>query len=395
MMSIGIYTYSTKPRGSVVHATNLAEALVASGHDATIYALAKPGATLYRPPACAVELIAAEQAPADPDALIRQRIDEFAAGFRRLAMRHDIFHAQDCLAANALLSCRPPASGPIVRTVHHVERFESAYLAECQRRSICEAEAVLSVSRHTQKDVLEQFGRASRLVCNGVPSVRFAARRADGARWLHRRFGVEAGDTVVLSVGGIEPRKNALLSLRAIARAHASHARFRWIIVGDHSVWDHSAYVACFDAELARLSPDLQARIVRAGTLAEEDLTSLYPLSDILLSPSQQEGFGLCVLEAMAAGAAVIAPGRPPFTEYLDGRCAVLVDSSSMESVSKALVALALDPGKRASLASAARERAVHFSWLRSAATHLVHYESVRARRSPASASIRERSTDA
>lgn len=134
MLSIGIYTYSTKPRGSVVHAMSLAEALVAGGHDATLYSLAKPGASLHRTPACPVELIAAAAAPDDPDALIRQRIDELARGIRRIGRRHDAFHAQDCLTANALLAARPQVGGPVVRTVHHVERFESPYLVACQRQ---------------------------------------------------------------------------------------------------------------------------------------------------------------------------------------------------------------------------------------------------------------------
>ena len=43
MFSIGIFTYSTKPRGSVVHATYLAEALSRRGHDVTLYALSKAG----------------------------------------------------------------------------------------------------------------------------------------------------------------------------------------------------------------------------------------------------------------------------------------------------------------------------------------------------------------
>ena len=131
MLSIGVFTYSIKPRGSVVHAVALTEALVAAGHDATLYALGKPGARLYRPLACPVVLLPAGAAPADPDALIQQRIGEFVDGCARLARRHDVVHAQDCLAANALLALRDRGvgSGSIVRTVHHVERFESPYLA--------------------------------------------------------------------------------------------------------------------------------------------------------------------------------------------------------------------------------------------------------------------------
>ncbi len=395
MLSVGIYTYSTKPRGSVVHAINLAEALVAAGHDATLYALGKPGASLYRQPACAVELIPAAAAPADADALIRQRIEELTRGFRSVPMRHDIFHAQDCLAANALLAFRPTGSGPIVRTVHHVEAFESPYLANCQRRSICDADAVLSVSRVTQQNVFQQFGRRSRLVHNGVDGARFAGRRDLVERALSVRWGIEPGDAIVLSVGGVEPRKNTLLALEAVVAAYKAAPKLRWIIAGDHSIWDHSAYVARFEGEVARLAPGLRERIVRAGTLPEEEMTSLYSMSDVLLCPSREEGFGLCVLEAMAAGVAVVVPGRAPFTEYLDAGCAAFVDSESTDSVSQALAGLLVDVPRRVAIVAAARQRAERFTWSRSAALHVEHYSAIRSRRIEPEDWAHERSVNA
>jgi glycosyltransferase-like protein len=381
MLSVGVFTYSTKPRGSVVHAMNLAEALVAAGHDATLYALSKPGARLHRTPACPVELIPAQSAPTEADVLIRQRIAEFAAGFERLDKRHDIFHAQDCLATNALLlwrSWRSSGIGPVARTVHHVERFDSSYLADCQRRSICAVDALLSVSRATQASVLEQFGRSSLLVRNGIDSLRFADRRKDVEEALRNRYGIESGDAVLLSVGGVEPRKNTLLALRAVATAYASVPSIRWIIVGDHGIWDHSSYVARFEQERAKLPAALTRRIVRAGTLPEDELTSLYALSDVLLCPSAQEGFGLCVLEAMAAGVAVVVPDRPPFTEYLDEASAALVDSDSVESVAKALVSLTSDADRRRTLVDAAQRRCNDFRWSNSAQQHLSHYRVIR-----------------
>jgi glycosyltransferase-like protein len=377
MLSVGIYTYSTKPRGSVVHAMCLAEALVAAGHDATLYALGKPGAEIYRTPACPVELIPAAAAPTDPDALIRQRIGEFAAGFRSFARRHDIFHAQDCLAANALLAVRSPGMGPIVRTVHHIEHFESPYLAECQRRSICGADAILSVSHVTQANVLAEFGRKSMIVQNGVDHARFVARRIDVEERLRRLYAVQPGDATILSVGGVEPRKNAILALRAVARTYAVIPRVRWILAGEHGIWDHSAYVARFEEELGKLPPDLRGRVMRAGTLPEEEMTSLYAMSDMLLCPSREEGFGLCVLEAMAAGTAVVVPGRPPFTEYLDESCAALVDSASIDSVSDGLSSLVVDPRRRHALADSARQRSLRFTWSESASRHLSHYVTV------------------
>jgi glycosyltransferase-like protein len=374
MLSIGVFTYSTRPRGSVVHAMSLAESLVAAGHDATLYALAKPGATLQRDPGCRVELLPARAAPSATDALVRQRIDEFMEGVRRVGRAHDVFHAQDCLAASALLALRARGVGPVVRTVHHVERYDSVYLADCQRRSICDADAVFSVSRMTQAHVREQFDRESALVPNGVDVDRFALRRIDVEERLRRRYRIEPGDTLVLSVGGVEPRKNTVSALEAVAAASCRAPGIRWIIVGDHSIWDHSAYIAEFEAVRSALPAALQSRVIRAGTLPEDELTSLFALADMLLCPSREEGFGLCVLEAMAAGAAVVVPARAPFSEYLDPGCAAFVDPGSTDDIAAALVSLATDRRRRTRLAEAARQGTRRFSWSASAEQHLRHY---------------------
>ena len=82
MLSIGIFTYSTKPRGSVVHAACLAEALARQGARVTLYALSKAGDGFFRPVSCDLRLIGAAPAPSEVDALIRQRIAEFRVGIR-------------------------------------------------------------------------------------------------------------------------------------------------------------------------------------------------------------------------------------------------------------------------------------------------------------------------
>src|SRR5450432_912472 len=106
MLSVGIFTYSTKPRGSVVHAACLAEALQRAGAETTLYALSKAGEGFYRPVSCAVRLIPAQAAPSEMDALIRQRVAEFQHGIEQHQPRHSICHAEDCLAANALVASR-------------------------------------------------------------------------------------------------------------------------------------------------------------------------------------------------------------------------------------------------------------------------------------------------
>lgn len=377
MTSIGIYTYSVKPRGSVVHAACLAEALVSEGADVTLYALAKPGDAFFRPLACRLVTFPAApaSAPAGSDRLIEQRIGEFQRGLRGAAARHDVHHAEDCLTASALLGAGLGGRVPVARTVHHVERFESAYLASCQRRSIEDADLLLSVSAFTAREVRREFGRESRVVHNGVDPARFEGeiQPSDAVRRLELR----GDDLVVLSVGGVEPRKNAFRALEAVIGACQHYPRVRWLVAGGASIWDHSELEQRFDARVRGLPEVLRRRITRLGAVDEGTLTWLYRRSDVLLAPALHEGWGLSVLEGMAARSAVVCSGRPPFSEFLDGNTALLVDPESTSAIRTALEVLARDAPLRARLSSAAALRARDFSWRRAARAHLELYESL------------------
>ena len=373
-LSIGLFTYSTRPRGSVVHAAALAEALADLGHDVTLYALRKPGDTFYRPLRCDLRLFDAGSAPSDTDALIRQRIGEFVSGLASERPRHDLYHAEDCLAANALLAARPLGVRNVVRTVHHVERFESPYLLECQRRSIEGADALISVSGVTRREVLSEFRRVSRLVPNGVDVERFARANPALEAELRNRVGATPGDTLFLSVGGVEPRKNSLNMLEAFAAACETRGDLVWAIAGGASIFEHAAYRAEFAARLERLSPHVAARVRLLGVLAEDEVTPLYRASDVLLTPSAQEGFGLSALEGLAAGTPVLASNRAPFTEYLDDGVACLVDPESPGAIRDAMLRLASSAALRARLSEGGRRRAPAFAWSRVAGFHVDFY---------------------
>jgi glycosyltransferase-like protein len=374
MTSIGLFTYSTRPRGSVVHAASLAEALTELGHDVTLYALAKDGDAFYRPIRARLELLAAGAAPAETDRLIAQRIGEFVAGLRALAPKHDVFHAEDCLAANALLEF---GASPVVRTVHHVEHFESQYLLECQRKSIERADLVLSVSAATRRDVNDEYELDAASVPNGVDVERFAAPRVQEIAQLRADFAVPDGAVVVLSVGGVEPRKNTVRALEAFGKVARERSDVHWFVAGGASIWDHDPYRTAFSELLSAMPAAVRRRVHLLGSVEEETLTALYQLADVLLFPSTQEGWGLAAMEALAARTALVVPRGEPFTEYVDDASAAFVDETSSDSIAATLRALVADPSRRVALADAGRVRVEAYTWRRSALEHLTHYRAL------------------
>jgi glycosyltransferase involved in cell wall biosynthesis len=191
-----------------------------------------------------------------------------------------------------------------------------------------------------------------------------------------------------LSVGGVEPRKNSLGALAAVRAAFAQHGALRWLIAGGASIWEHESYRAEFARELAALPAALRARISILGTLPEAELTALYQASDVLLCPSLQEGFGLCVLEAMAAKTAVIVPRGAPFDEYLDETCASFIEPSSAADIARGLLSVLGEPVRRARLIAAGHLRVQRFSWDLVAERHLARYESLLGRGRPVSTQL-------
>jgi glycosyltransferase involved in cell wall biosynthesis len=93
------------------------------------------------------------------------------------------------------------------------------------------------------------------------------------------------------------------------------------------------------------------------------------------LCPSEKEGFGLCVLEALAATTAVVVSDRDPFTEWLPADVACFVDPHSESSIAQGLLRLAFEPKERERRALAGRRLAQQFSWDTVADAHLAEYE--------------------
>lgn len=370
-MNIALFTYSTLPRGSVVHTAHLADALAAEGCDVTVYALDKEGRGFFRPLRARLCLVPASGTPHTTAELVKVRAEELANYVLSRSPPHDVWHAQDCLTTNGLLQAR--ARGlplRLTRTVHHVEAFADGYLAACQERSIQEADQCLAVSQAAAEDVFRGFGVRAAVVGNGVAFDRFAV--CDPGRLARLATQRTGQGPVVLAVGGVEERKNTLRLLGAfVALRKRLPGAVLWLM-GGASVLDHGAYRRAFDDALSSLPEADRSAVREWGVLPEADVPALFHLADVVALPSLHEGYGLVALEALAAGVPLLASNTRPFTEFLDEGCATLVDPLSEDAIAAGLVrALGNDLDKRA--AGLARARSA--SWFAVARRHRFLYE--------------------
>jgi glycosyltransferase-like protein len=375
-LRIAILTHSTNPRGGVVHALALGEALTALGHEAVVHAPAFPGQRFFRAPDCETVLAPASACGAGLAALVQTRIGDYVAHFEHAAHgRFDIYHAHDGISGNALATLKQRGTIPgFARTIHHIDAFDDPRIEAWQTRSIMAADRHFTVSRLWQGALQTRFGLDAAIVGNGVDRRVFTPRRDGREIALRQRLGLGDGP-VLLAVGGVEARKNTLRMLQAFRQLRAIRPDAQFLIVGGASLLDHSGYRAAVMAELAA-DPDKARSVVLAGPQAQADMPALYRLADALVFASVTEGFGLVALEALACGTPVVISHIAPFTEHFGDGDVVWCDPDEPGSIANAMAAV-LTPDLRRAL-EGRRERALApHRWESCAAAHLPVYESL------------------
>lgn len=376
-LRIAILAHSTNPRGGVVHALELGDALTRLGHEAVVHAPDAKGGGFFRPALCGTVSVPAAPASADVTAMVHQRVADYLSYFD--APRHrafDVFHAQDGISGNALASLRERGLiTRFARTVHHVDAFADPALLDLQRRAIVSADRHFVVSHLWQEQLAEMFGIRATLVGNGVDTHHFTPVADGRETQLKARLGLGAGP-VVLSVGGVEARKNTLRILEGFIQLRAVHPKAQLVIAGGATVLDHKSYFDQFAAALGATGLPSDA-VIRTGPLAQDDMPALYRLANVLAFASVKEGFGLVALEAMACGLPVVVSRIAPFTEHIGEDEAVWCNPMSSPSIANAL-AVALAPGLAPRLRTIGPAVAARHDWATTARAHLATYEDLR-----------------
>ncbi|SCB31860.1 MSMEG_0565 family glycosyltransferase [Rhizobium multihospitium] len=374
-LRIAMLSHSTNPRGGVMHAMQLSEALTSFGHEVVLHAPDAKGTGFFRTPACGMACIPVGPASAGMTAMVEQRIADYVRHFASPAARDfDIFHAHDGISGNALATLKEKGLIPaFARTVHHIDQFADPRLMELQDRSINRADLFFTVSSMWSRTLTETRGIRSTVVGNGVDTTRFSPS-VDGSE-LRRRLDLPAGP-VFLSVGGIEMRKNTIAMLEAFRQLRAVRPDAQFVIAGGASLLDHHGYQAAFRSVLGSLG-EHAAAVHILGAVADKDMPALYRLADTLVFASVKEGFGLVVLEAMASGVPVAVSSVPPFTEYLMPDNAIWCDPTSAASIAEAM-AVSLMPPVRRRLIPHGLKLAARHSWHHTAAAHLQAYETLK-----------------
>jgi glycosyltransferase-like protein len=373
-LRIAILTHSTNPRGGVVHALSLGEALTQLGHEAVVHAPDAKGSGFFRSVRCETICVPAWPVVRDTLATVQSRVGDYVRYFQdNLNRRFDVFHAHDGISGNALATlAENRLIETFARTIHHIDTFDDPRVTALQTRSIVKADRHFVVSALWRDMLRQDFGLASTIVGNGVDLTLFGPTKDGNEARLADRLGVKQGP-IFLSIGGVEERKNTIHILQAFMQVHMLVPQAQLIIVGGATVLDHSAYRAKFD-QVLRQSGLPDGTVLRLGPISQAEIGALYRLATALVFPSIKEGFGLTVIEAMASGLPVVTSAIPPFTDYLESSDVVWCDPQSPGSIANAMMLTTVSQ-LSASLVERGLETAKRHSWTAAARAHLPVYQ--------------------
>lgn len=238
--------------------------------------------------------------------------------------------------------------------------------------------AYTTVLNPTVEQIFGENGvRDERLVHipNGVDVKKFNAISDGDCERVRNKY--ELGDSpVVFFAGTVMPRKGVAEFAEAAAEVVAAgHDSVEFLIAGETDL--DEAYLDRVRTIIE--DAGIEANVTFTGYLNDNDLLPLYQTASVFVLPSFEEGFGMVVSEAMAAGTPPVASRISGVKQQInDEQTGILVEPGNSGALADALLDLLADPEKRRTMGERSRERAEQFSWERITDQYIDLYERVR-----------------
>lgn len=328
-MKIGMvcpYSFAV-PGGVQNHVQDLTESLRMSGHDVSVLAPADDGAPLPEHVTSAGRAVPVRY----NGAVARLAFGPVAMRRTHRWMRDgafDLLHVHEPTVPSVSLMSLGMSTCPVVATTHNATpRLRAMAISEPVLRPALEKiSARIAVSEHAKRFIDEHTGGEAVVIPNGLYAERFAGPRT-----------TEAGTTTIVFLGRYdEPRKGLAVLLGAMPGIVAGRPDARFVIAG---AGDEAA-------ARARIPTELLDRVSFAGSIDDVEKAALLRGADLYAAPNTGgESFGIVLIEAMAAGAPVVASDLPAFASVLDGgRLGRLFANGDSESLARMALGVLEDP---------------------------------------------------
>ncbi|MCZ0208830.1 glycosyltransferase family 4 protein [Streptomyces achromogenes] len=364
-MRIGIvcpYSWDV-PGGVQFHVRDLAEYFLRLGHHVSVLAPADDDTPL--PP---YVVSAGRAVPVPYNGSVARLNFGFLSAARVRRWLHegafDVVHIHEPTSPSlGLLTCWA-ASGPIVATFHTSNPRSRAMIAAYAilQAALEKISARIAVSEYARRTLVEHLGGDAVVIPNGV-DVDFFAKAEPRPEWQGGTIGF---------IGRIdEPRKGLPVLMRALPRILAARPETRLLVAGRGDE----------EAAVADLPEELRPRVEFLGMISDQDKARLLRSVDLYVAPNTGgESFGIILVEAMSAGAAVLASDLDAFVQVLDqGEAGEVFANEDADALAEAAVRLLGDPARLAELRARGSAHVRRFDWSTVGADILSVYETVTA----------------
>jgi glycosyltransferase involved in cell wall biosynthesis len=260
---------------------------------------------------------------------------------------------------------------PVVLTIHDLtfmrypDRFhptKQRYLATFTRYAARHASRIITDSAATRTDVIDAFRVNPDRVEVVYPGVDSDFRPHDSGGEAHTAFRTQMGlpGRYVLYLGTLEPRKNVDRLIRAFAQLIRDGLPHSLVLAGGRG-WDYAAI------DRAIVDEGISDRVIIAGYVRRQDQPLWYSAAELFVYPSQYEGFGLPVLEALSCGTPVVTSNSSSLPEVV-GRAGITIDPTDETALADAMRAVLTDHVLAMRLRDAGPAQASSFTWESAAA---------------------------
>jgi phosphatidylinositol alpha-mannosyltransferase len=363
------------PGGVTEHVANLAEQFLAHGHEVHIVAPssddeAEPSASVDAPIHRIGRVVSI---PANGSvARITLSLRSYLQAKRLLQeQQFDLIHLHEPMMPALPLTVLRHSNATNVGTFHAFRNTPLTYFygKPILRPFFRKLHGHIAVSNAARDFVGEYFPADYRVIPNGIDFPRFNTRN-------RRLEQLADGRPTVLFVGRLEKRKGLKFLLRAWPMVLERQPDARLVVVGRGRPLE--GYRRFADRQ--GWSP---SDVVFAGYVPAEDLPRYYQSCDVFCAPNTgQESFGIVLLEAMAAGAPIVASDIPGYRDVVsDGEQGLLVEPKNAGALADAVCRLLGNPELRAGMRRAGQQKAQGYDWPRVASQVLEYYLEVLERR--------------
>ncbi len=283
---------------------------------------------------------------------VTARLEEILSG-----SRFDILHLHEPYPPSLSFTALRLARSPAVATFHTAgERFLSYQLMRpVVERFFSRLDGRICTSHSTRRIISGYFPANYEVVGDGVDTATYFPHQT--GRGLDRGL-----DDVplVLFAAWSDPRKSLGLLLRTMRLLPPDLPPFKLAIVGGEDLAWRAGLI---------VPRRLRERAFFQGTVAPGEIATAYRRAEVLCAPYAGAGLSAAILEAMATGNAIIAPGRAGIRELVgEGSEGLLLDQPYSYNLAANLVDLLLSPRLRRSLGASAARKARQHSWQKIAA---------------------------